>query len=400
MKSLFGITLVWLMGSLAAMGQNALLVVRNPALNAGDTFLNERLVDNGFEVTVVGQDASAASDADGMDLVVISETVFSDRISSKYRDTLAGVIVLESFVLDDMNVTGRTTDVDLGLANVDSIIVTNSQHPLAAGLEGTVQILETTATVTWAKPSENAAKVALLADDVEGHYGIFGYEAGAQMVGLQAPGRRVQLPFHNAAVQAGLTDDGVKILEAAFQWAAGLGADPDIALPESFQFGQLPTSPRMHARTLTIGNAGQTKDLEIANITLSGADSDHFTITGGAGIIAPGGQREVPIVFDSKDETGAFRATIEITSDDPDAADQVKRFDLTAQIVNLNGPIAHFPLDEAADETMIRDASGFLRDGQFEAGPSGSITLGETALASGAAAQISGGAQALSLIHI
>jgi hypothetical protein len=71
----------------------ALLVVGNPTLNSADSVVKSRLESLGYTVSVVGDLTSSSADAAGKELVVISSTVGSTNVGSKFRDVAVPVVV-------------------------------------------------------------------------------------------------------------------------------------------------------------------------------------------------------------------------------------------------------------------------------------------------------------------
>jgi|GEM_PF-3243565 len=161
-----------------------------------------------------------AADANGKNLVLISESVESADVKNKLRDVAVPLITWEGWLFDDLQMTGPTEEQDYGeLTSETSIRVTDPTHPLAAGLSGDVHTAlvnnGTSNKFHWGVPNQNAIIVATtLANGSRAH--IFAYEQGAQMVGLFAPARRVG--FHNAT-GTNLTLDGWRLFDAAVRWA-------------------------------------------------------------------------------------------------------------------------------------------------------------------------------------
>ena len=69
--------------------------------------------------------------------------------------------------------------------------------------------------------------------------------------------------------------------------------------------------------SIKVENRGETRDLIIDSVELTGADSSNFTITSSPDPIDPGSEDMIEINFDSKGKTGQFKAQIEIYSNDP-----------------------------------------------------------------------------------
>ena len=102
-------------------------------------------------------------------------------------------------------------------------------------------------------------------------------------------------------------------------------------------------------------------------------------------IIPANGSADIKFTFAPNGNTGAFSTTLEIKNDDVDAEDQTLIIEVTANIVNLLGPVAHYALDDTDGEVM-NDVSGFGRHGAYD-----DVTLGQEALATGTSAGFENG---------
>jgi hypothetical protein len=98
-------------------------------------------------------------------------------------------------------------------------LLTNSTHPMASGLSGTVQVTSSNTTFGWAKVNANGLKIATLTSDST-KVTDFGYESGVVMPGLTAPARRVGF-FYTASSSSLTTNEGL-LFDNAIRWAAGL----------------------------------------------------------------------------------------------------------------------------------------------------------------------------------
>ena len=169
-------------------------------------------------------------------------------------------------------------------------------------------------------------------------------------------------------------------------------SDPDIRIAASVDVGQLPSVPEVHERSLNIRNAGEGQTLDISAIEISGPDAEHFEIVPDqlSLTVAPGESGDVLYTVNSLGETGGFQAIFTIVSNDP-APDEDSRLEVvvTASVINLNGPTAHYPMDEASG-TEMRDVTGFGRTGTYDE----NVVLGEAGLAGGSAMRVTGGAKA------
>jgi hypothetical protein len=199
---------------------DVLFVVGSTWLNGGDAWVKSRLEALGLDVTVKSASAAASSDANGKGLVVISSTINSGDVTGKFKNVAVPVVTWESYILDDMKMTGPVEQTDFGQnGNYSSLTITDPNHPLAAGLSGTVQVLNWGSSVRWGWTTQGAAaKVAKIAGK-EGWYGVFGFDKGEAMQGgFVAPERRVSL-FLDDDTPSLLTARGKQLFDAAIEWA-------------------------------------------------------------------------------------------------------------------------------------------------------------------------------------
>ena len=198
--------------------------------------------------------------------------------------------------------------------------------------------------------------------------------------------------------EVALFDRAISVDEVAEVYQAGLANeslastdDPNLSAPKVIDFGQVASVPPQHSTSFTVRNSGGENTLTISGVEITGLDAGNFTVDSFPASLGPKESGLVEVTFDSKGETGGFSATIQMSSND--ASDSVVEVGLSAGIINLQGPVAHYPLDEAAGETEIRDVSGFNRHGTAEPGNTGTVTLGEAAVGAGTSASFSNGGQ-------
>jgi IPT/TIG domain/Bacterial TSP3 repeat len=106
------------------------------------------------------------------------------------------------------------------------LTITNSSHPLAAGLSGTLTVVSAASSFAWGKPNANAVSIATLTSDSMKKV-IFGYDKDATMPGLAAPARRVGI-FLTDTTGSSLNSNGTVLFDAAIKWAAETNASPTI----------------------------------------------------------------------------------------------------------------------------------------------------------------------------
>ncbi|MEM6262074.1 MAG: LamG-like jellyroll fold domain-containing protein [Bacteroidota bacterium] len=213
--------LLWAGLSLPAFAQQALFVSGSYSLNSSDAAAKSRLQSMGYTVTVKSARDAASSHANGKDLILISSTVNSGDVNTKFRSTSVPVIVWEPWLYDYMKMTWNSSG-SYGRDNAREIKVLDASHPMAAGLTGRFHVLSHNKPISWGKPAHAAKKIASLPwnhDKVT----IFAYEAGDQMCGMSAPGRRVGLYLNDHSL-AHTNNDGKSLFDAAVRWAAGTNA--------------------------------------------------------------------------------------------------------------------------------------------------------------------------------
>ena len=165
-----------------------------------------------------------------------------------------------------------------------------------------------------------------------------------------------------------------------------LSPGPNISVSSRIQLGQLDSANPTYAEVVTVRNAGTENPLTISAVTVGGADAASFSVDAFPMTLAPQESADISFTFSPEGRTGDFAATFEIVSDDVDADDQTRSIEVTASVVNLQGPKAHFALDEAAGAMEMLDMTGFGNHGTFVGDP----TLGNDALASGTAMGVDG----------
>ncbi len=195
--------------------KTALFVGKTRPLPTNDQRLADRLTTLGFNVVVRNQTEARATDANGKDLVVISDSVSSSSIGTEFRDVAVPVMVWEAWLFDDMKMTKAVGGNYGSTPSQTALDIVNDRHPLAAGLSGRVSTNRSGTPFFWGIPGSGAANVATLAGSNRSV--IFGYDAGSPMVGKTAPARRVG--FYGGAASS-FTPEGWALFEAAGRWAA------------------------------------------------------------------------------------------------------------------------------------------------------------------------------------
>ncbi len=166
-------------------------------------------------------------------------------------------------------------------------------------------------------------------------------------------------------------------------------ADPNLVSRTALDFGQVPSTPAV-TQSFDLRNVGGTNTLEISEIRFVGPNADRFQVTEAAPI-APSGIGTVEVSFDAGGMTGFFQATMEIASNDPE--ELVRSVELSASVLNRNGPAGAFPFDDTDVEGRLTETSGNNRHGVFVPDV-GAVTVNQEGLAGGTAARFGNGGYA------
>ncbi|MGJ3251409.1 MAG: hypothetical protein ACFE0J_09795, partial [Elainellaceae cyanobacterium] len=215
----------------------ALLVGNSPNGNSADLAIKTRLETLGYQVTVKDDDAIKSNDANGQDLVVISESVKSNKIGSKFTKADVPVITMEPYVFDDMKMTGSKAGSDYGFKSGQTqVAIETTGHPLAGGLNSSPKVYNGSGSMGWGKPGTGATEIANVAGDSQ-KSAVFGYDKGATLAdSSKAAERRVGMFVMNQNSEGSrLTNEGWQLFDSAVEWATSdsgnstpsSSADPD-----------------------------------------------------------------------------------------------------------------------------------------------------------------------------
>jgi hypothetical protein len=198
----------------------ALYVSASTNLGGAAKVLSERLQLLGMTVTPITDGNANTASAAGKALIIVSATVASTKVTSKFRDVAVPVICMETNILGDMRMTGGGGGDHGTNPNVTQIsVIDTTAHPLAAGLSGMVTVFTAGAQIEWGLPGPAAIRIATVTTDPT-HAVIYGYDTGAMMVGGNpAPARRVGIFLDDSTGNGPLSPDGFKLLDAAVDWA-------------------------------------------------------------------------------------------------------------------------------------------------------------------------------------
>lgn len=208
-------------GACGLAGQNILFVSSSNPAASQDQALISHLSAAGYTITVRSQSQAVTGDAYGKSLVIVSDSVTSSNVNTKFRGVPVPVITWEPALFDDLGMTGLTDGTHYGNQSGQAqLSIANIAQPLTAGLAGLVTTSSSAQLYFWGVPASSADVAATLVGDPS-RATIFGYEAGDLMVGLVAPARRVG--FFNG-IGSSFTPNGWALFDSAVRWAIGCGS--------------------------------------------------------------------------------------------------------------------------------------------------------------------------------
>lgn len=204
--------------TVATRAADALFVYAGAPMNASDLAISNRLATLGFNVTAVLATASTTAQGTNKALIVVSSTINSGDAAAKFLNVTAPVIAWENAIFDDMLWTLNSGSDHGTIGGQQTLTIVNPDHPLAAGLKGTVTVTRDPRTFAFGLPSTNAVVIAKSTDGNNRNV-LFAYDTGATLIDgkSKALGRRVGIFLDNNTPEA-LTDDGWTLFDTAVSW--------------------------------------------------------------------------------------------------------------------------------------------------------------------------------------
>ncbi|WP_066340714.1 pectate lyase [Metabacillus litoralis] len=189
------------------------------------TTADEKTIDHleslGYTVSFKKDNEVKTEDAPIYDLVFIGESSGSSYIGKKFMNSPVPVIYAEPYVLDDVSLSASTSGAFGSFDNQTSFNIKLSNHPLAAGLSGMIDVYTQPGKVNFGAPSDEAIVIATAEDD-DSKATIFAYEKGSKnMKGDPVPARQVAT-FLFAGQEGFVTENGWKLIDESVKWALGI----------------------------------------------------------------------------------------------------------------------------------------------------------------------------------
>jgi hypothetical protein len=190
---------------------------------ANDETLIDRLEDAGFDVDPETDTSVEADDLEGAVALVLSASTDSASVRMALADapTLAlPIVAMDENLEPFLNMVGAGAE-DRGTTDQTQVTIAEGADPaLTAGLSGTVTVYSVTFGIAWGIPGPGAIKVATVNGNAN-EVAIYAYPKDAMMANnATAPAKRVFFFVRESAEEDLLTDDGLKLFEAAVKYAA------------------------------------------------------------------------------------------------------------------------------------------------------------------------------------
>ncbi|RKL69239.1 pectate lyase [Salipaludibacillus neizhouensis] len=175
----------------------------------------------GFSVTLTLDSEVVSGDESGYSLVFVGESSGSAFIGDKFKTSTVPVVYAEPFALDDVNLSNDQQGMFGSYENQTAIKIADSSHPLAAGLNGMVEVYSQVGKINFGTPSEDATIIATVADD-DTKAAIFAYEKGSKNVQNETVPARQVSTFLFAGQEDVMTVEGWKLIDESVKWALGI----------------------------------------------------------------------------------------------------------------------------------------------------------------------------------
>jgi hypothetical protein len=118
----WAVALISLLITSALPASDILLVYGAGKFNRGDHRISSHLLKTGYSVIVRSDNAVSLADAEGKDLVILSDSVDSAKVGTMFRDAQVPVLCSEHQQLDDLGMTLPSPGADYGRAEPQKTI--------------------------------------------------------------------------------------------------------------------------------------------------------------------------------------------------------------------------------------------------------------------------------------
>lgn len=203
-------------------GERKVLLITGATPNASENATRAHLERRGFVVAVVSADRLKTADAAGQTLIIAGPGVGqSEAKVAALKDAAVPLLTMRNGAMAAVGMTGNTHDhFSSHFKSLTELQLVRVDHPLAAGLSGTVKVATRAGRFSYAKQIEGteAVRIAIPEAGFEDRTVLFGYERGARMFAGTAPARRVAFFAGHYLPFSELTPEGLKLFDAAVDW--------------------------------------------------------------------------------------------------------------------------------------------------------------------------------------
>ncbi len=189
---------------------------------ANDETLVDRLQDKGFRVDRETDTSVSADDLE--DVVAIVMSASTDSASVRMNLAQAPTLAIPIVAMDEnlepfLNLVGPAAEERGTTDQTQVTLIADADPALTAGLSGTVTVYATAFGIAWGVPGPGALRVATVNGNPN-EVAIYAYPKGAMMANdTVAPAKRVFFFVRESAEEDILTEDGLKLFEAAVTYA-------------------------------------------------------------------------------------------------------------------------------------------------------------------------------------
>ncbi|MBD0378655.1 hypothetical protein [Paenibacillus sedimenti] len=201
-----------------AGAKKMLYVKRGEGTN--DPFVMKHFEKLGYFVIDMADNVFKAERANGFGVVYVSPTVNSARIDAELGRSQVPVVYAKPQVASVVSLTGLLDYGQLDAAT--TVQIKDNKHPLAAGLKGQVAVYKNGGKIGYAIPGKEAVTIVTAPGD-DKKAAVFAYEKGAKNINNEPVPARQVFFYLSAGEEMNQTDEGLKLLDAAVNWAAQNG---------------------------------------------------------------------------------------------------------------------------------------------------------------------------------
>jgi hypothetical protein len=209
--------------------RNILFVVGNSSdLNTSEQQIQARLKGKGYQVLIVNDDVAFQNKNSTIDLVIVSKTVNSLNVGTKYKNASCGFMTWEDNLQMSQLMGYSENDGSKGTAwhakYQNWYVVPKAPVALRAGLSGNVKVYASPDEITYSPNDSTVPSSAIVVAELfpgDYHKTYYVFEKGSKLGdGSPAAGRRVYFGLYDDTFRL-LNKEGLSLFDAAVDWGSG-----------------------------------------------------------------------------------------------------------------------------------------------------------------------------------